>query len=631
MFRMSAFVVAGLMIAGMAAALPAKNDPIAPFSATTVDGVPVDLQKIAEAGPNLVILFFFSPNAADRVAFKLRRLDLMYGKDKVKVVGIGCRAEAAAIKAYAASAGLAFPVLVDAPELGLENRYGPFQTLPVTMALTKGMTVHSILCGGADAEAKLLSGIAESFLQQHCPAEAQRLADEAVAAGEPAPAAGVVKGYALAAEGKLDAAQAEFGRIEYKEGLAKVALQQGDLEAAARLADEAGTGYAGVIKGQAQMASGQLDAAAQTLEAASGKPVADWQRAEGLNLEGRLVQELGNTDGAISKFEQAVAMDPFNVVALSNEGAALRQKGDLTKAAETLEKAQQIQPDDLTALMLKQIRGEMQEANDIKRGEAVREQVRQLQQRYAELKAAAKGQPADEWTSPPLVVALLPGAQMQGAALPRAGVDLALRREIAARLQSGGAIKVVEREVLDQLLQELNIGTSELASADTQLQLGKVLSARLLGFVDVAPMGAEAALFVRLVDTETTAIAAQFQKTLKGMAGLDAVVEELAAEIQAKLVNARPLQGLIADAAADGSVIINIGGNWGIKPGARFNVIAQGAPIEAGGKVIGYRQTPVGVIEAIEVEPGMTVCKTIATKDGAALAKEMRVRQVPGN
>jgi len=627
MKRITALVVAGVLLAGLAGALPAKNEPVAPFSATALDGAPVDLKKIAEGKPNLVILFFFTPDTGDRVAFKLRRLDLMYGRDKVKIIGVGCRQQAEAIKAYAAAAGLTFPVVVDAPGVDLESRLGPFQALPVTIALTGGMTVHSVLCGGADAEAKIISHIAESFLQQHCPAEAQKLADEAVTAGEPPEAAGAVKGYALAAEGKLDAAREEFGKIDFKEGLAKIALEKGDLDAAAQLADEAATGYAGVIKGQAQLLSGQLDAAAQTLQSAASKPASDWQRAEGLNLEGRVVQELGNTDGALSKFEQAIAMDPYNVVALSNEGAALRDKGELAKAADTLEKAQAVRPDEVSALMLKQIRAEMQEANDIKRGEAVREQVKQLQQRYAEMKAAAKDKPADDWTSPPLVVALLPGAQVQAAALPRAGVDLALRREIAARLQNGGAVKVVEREVLDQLLQELNIGSSELASADTQLQLGKVLSARLLGFVDVAPVGAEAALFVRLVDTETTAIAAHFQKTLPGMTGLDAVVEELAAEIEAKLVDARPLQGLVADAPGDGSVIINIGANWGIKPGMRFNVLSQGPPIEAGGKVIGHRQAAVGVIEAVEVEPGMAVCKTVAAKEGAVFSKEMRVRQ----
>jgi len=115
-----------------------------------------------------------------------------------------------------------------------------------------------------------------------------------------------------------------------------------------------------------------------------------------------------------------VAIDPLNVVALSNEGAAHREKGDLQKATEVLEKAKTVRDDELVTLMLQQVQQELKEANDVKRGELIRAQINDLRERYDALKAAGKDKPIDEWTSPPLVLAFLPSINAQPAFLAAA-------------------------------------------------------------------------------------------------------------------------------------------------------------------------------------------------------------------
>ena len=289
--------------------------------------------------------------------------------------------------------------------------------------------------------------------------------------------------------------------------------------------------------------------------------------------------------------------------------------------------AVELRDDDLAATMLQQIQRELNEANDVKRGELVRAQIADLRERYEALKAAGKGQALDDWTSPPVVLAFLPSAQGQGVFFERAGTDVVLRRELEARLQANDTVRVVEREVLDKLLQELQLGASELTSADTQLQLGKVLSARMLGFVDFGRLGPDTMMYLRLIDTETTQMAAQFTKSLSDHSDLRSLVDALALDVIAKVVNGRQLKGLIADAADDSAVIINIGAQHGVAVGHAYEAIEKGDPIEAGGKVVAYREKKLAILEVTEVEDQYAICKVVKKQDGVVLAKDVKIKQ----
>ena len=622
-----AFTILFVACALPAVAMPGAGDEAPSFVARDIHGTVVDLDKIIAGRPDMVILFFFTTDSGEETALKLRRLDMLY-KEKLKIIAFGFKEDEAALKKFADDLGIQYFVIQDTPEVAAEQKYGPFTDPPVTFILTDQKRVHKIIEGSEKAAAELINMVAVAYFQQRKLDQAQRVADEAVAAGESAESATETKGFALAAEGKLDEAQAEFGKIASKEGLAKVALEKGEYEKAIAIASEAAdSGYADVVKGTALARTGKLDEAAVALQSATQKPAQDWQKSEAANGLGRVNQEKGDEDAAIQMFEQAIALDPYNVVALSNEGAAHRNKGDLKKAADTLERAQTIRDDDLVALMLRQVQKEMKDAGDVKRGELIRAQINDLRQRYEALKAAGKDKPADSWTSPPLVVAFLPSASQQSVFFDRAGMDVVVRREIEARLQANESVRVVEREVLDKLLQELQLGSSELAGADTQLQLGKVLSARMLGFIDFAQVGADITMYLRLVDTETTSLAAQLTRSVKDPSAIPALADAVAAEVVAKLANGRQLQGLIAEAGSDEGVIINLGARHGVKPGQQFNAVTDGPPIEAGGKIIGHREVKAALLEVTQVEENYSVAKVLAKAEGAALAKEMKVKQ----
>lgn len=623
-FAVAALVVL-LMVVGFSAEAQLAQGKLAPTIKTTdIFGKAVDLDAIAQQQPYLIILYFFSVDTGEEIAAKLRVLDMKYGKDKVKIVALGMKDDEAALKDFAQRINIQYAV-VDTAAMKDAEWIQEVSAPPLTLFVTADKTIERVLVGGGSGQAQILKEVAENLYQQR-KVEALEVANQAAASGEDPKATGELKGFIYMADGKLDEAQKEFGQIDSKGGLAAVALEQGNSAEAIKIASEAPEdGYAQTVKAEALLKDGKADEASAALQTAVEQPAANWQKSEAVNLQGRVQQQQGNADAAIGTYQKAVALDPYNVVALSNEGSAHREKGDLKKAEETLQKAAAVRSDDMTALMLKQVQQELQEANDVKRGELIRSQIADLSKRYQEMKQAGTAKPSDSWTTRPLVVALLPSSNTASVFFERAGTDVVLQREIEARLQANEGISVVERQMLDKLLQELNLGSSELANADTQRRLGQVLSAGYLGFIDFGRMGKDLMMYVRMVDTETTAIAMQTSQPVNEGNPL-VTVDAVAGELLNKLGSGREMQGLIADASDENAVLINLGEKHGVKAGEEFTVYVDGDPVEVGGKVIAHRQKAVGKLTVTSVEPEYSVCKVTNKREGATLAKEMKIK-----
>ena len=628
-FRVVVVLMAVTLCAGTVVALPKKGDPAPPLKAIDIRGQEVSLDTVVKASPDpLVILFFFTVKTGEEISVKLRTLDVLYGREKLEIIGVGFEEEEKTLREFADRFHIKYYILKSGAE---EAEYGPFDLLPVTFLIDKNKLILNVLRGGEEGEALILAKVAEMYLTKHDAETAKGIAEEAVKAGEDQKTALEIKGYALTIEGKLDEAEGEFGEIDSKEGMAKVALERGQFDKAVQIANQAGpnSGYADTIRATALMRGGKLDEAERAFDAAATKPASDWQTSEAMNGLGRVLQEKGAGDAAIAKYQEAVALDPYNVVALSNEGAVHRERGDLDKAAEVLKKARDIRDDDLVTLMLRQIQQELKKANDVQRTELIRKQIGELRALFEKQKAEGTDKPADTWTSRPLVLAFLPSQNQAPVFFERAGTDVALRREIEARLQRDERVTVVEREVLDKLLQELNLGASELTDPDTQLRLGRVLSAQLLGFIDFGQLGPDTLMYLRMVNTETTKIEIPIRKNLKDSPNLIAFVDAVSTELLNAVTAERRLQGFIADASDENAVLIGLGQKHGLMVGQRFMVIEDGGPIKIGEREIARRPVLVATLEVTEAHDEYGVCKVLKKNEGVQLAAEMKIKELP--
>ena len=175
---------------------------------------------------------------------------------------------------------------------------------------------------------------------------------------------------------------------------------------------------------------------------------------------------------------------------------ALEKKGDIAEASACYQKAVQANPQDPVASSLFAGAEKKQKAADDRSRQA------RIDQLVAELVAAHRNarpvKPAEiVWTERPLTISFM-RLQQKGAPAVREGEDEYFQSKLTALLQEKGRVQVVEREVLERLLEELKLSATDLADPRRALELGKILSARLIATGSVMRYGTDVQATVQL-------------------------------------------------------------------------------------------------------------------------------------
>lgn len=625
----------GILLALLVFAIPAMAEIAIPdeapdFSAVDVNGREVSLAALLNESPSrMVILFFFTVNTGEEIAHKLKALDFRDHDDQISIIAVGMQADEAKLKAFAEDNNLDFHIIPDTPGTQVDKLYGPFKSLPVTFFISSQKRVYDMLTGGGSGKAALITKVAQSYLAQQNTEKAREMAELAKDEGEDALGVDETVAFTYVIEGDLDKAESMFKEAGSDEGLASVALERGDLDGAVAFANESDSSYAATVKGKALLRQGKLEEATQAFDEALDKPAAQfWQGSEALTGRGRVNQAAGDAEAAVEAYQQAYNLNTYNVAAMTNEAAVYREGGDIDKAADVLAKAQtRGMNDDLLTMMIGQVLEEQKKQNDAATKERIRQRVATLIERKKAQDAGEAVTPADAWTTPPLVVAFLPAENGTPVFFERAGTELSLRRGLEDRFSALDSVQVVEREMLDALLQELELGSSDLADKNTQLELGRLLAARLLGFVEFSQTGGDVSMYVRFVDVETTALKASVAKSVSRAESYDALLDEVTGALSESVDARRALQGLIAEASADDGIIINLGSGHGVEVGHEFTVLEEGEPIEVSGRKLGNKLTKVATIRVTDVQDEYAVCEIVQKQDNVTLAKEMKIKQ----
>lgn len=451
-------------------------------------------------------------------------------------------------------------------------------------------------------------------------------------------------GYQMLREGKLAEAEKSFSglaadknpEVSYmgREGLAEIRLLRGDTEGALKEALAIITtaphrSAAHLIKGRALALSGKISEAERSLEvAADPKNTADfsWQKSNAY-VAAANAERKKNPAGAAQLYGKAEKEDPSSVAALSNHAVLLKEMGDPKKAAALLERASAINPQDkLTQALLRQAREGMAQQQDLQRQKYIDESVKELSARYLEQKGRADQRPADDWTSPVMALSVLPFQDNSAENLVgRVGFDAILLQEFSRELQ-GRNINVVDRAILDKVMSELKLGSSELADPDTQTKLGRLFASRLILTGSLYGFGADKFLNLRAIDVETTRL--PLTHTQKDIGATDpfALAASLADTVAKTIRDKYPLKGRIADVGD--VVIINLGKKHGIQSGQTFNVLSKGEPIESNGRILGYKESKIAQLEITEVDELMAFSKPLDVK--GTLEKNQKVIQKDG-
>lgn len=284
---------------------------------------------------------------------------------------------------------------------------------------------------------------------------------------------------------------------------------------------------------------------------------------------GRIASADGRPQDAMDYYRQALEWNPNCKRALAGLAVLLAEQG---RYGEALAPLRAHADDALLARLARRIEQSIALRDSLAQTDHIRAMVDDLVKQYKERPRPAPGLAEDSWTSRPVAVCFHKVVSAGGLSLSEGEDDL-LVSEMTAALLDRGRFKVVQREELDRILQELRIATSALADPSAALRFGRLHSARALVAVTVNRSAEETRISLQIVDTETSEVHGVTPEKVKGAVEA-AAVQRLVLALETVLEKAFRIRGRISQ-ATEGVVTLNIGRTVGVRDKAVFSVFAD--------------------------------------------------------
>lgn len=388
-----------------------------------------------------------------------------------------------------------------------------------------------------------------------------------------------INGFMYLRKGDFDNARKTFQSLgkedpRAQEGLAALAYQNRLYREAEELSEKtlelkSASLYPRVIKGNIFFDKGQYPDARQMYEEAINldSPL-KWQKGEAFFRLGRISSFQDDTQSALKYYNQAVQYDEKNSEILAAKGVLLDKMGELDESLALFQQAQKLAPQDAYInAFTKSIQQKLAAKKDKERQERIDKLVDDL---ISTMKANKPAAVSDPWTSKPVTL-FFAKMERKGTIPLREGQDEFFKLEITERLRDITGVDVVDRELLDRLLAELKMSSSSLADSSAALELGRIISARLIGDLTFVGMSNQTRLFLKFIETETSAVKISVSHAFETDTGMDQAITAIIGDVRDKIRSAFPLRGKITQ--RDGSMVsINIGSNLGVKEGMMMKI-----------------------------------------------------------
>lgn len=178
-------------------------------------------------------------------------------------------------------------------------------------------------------------------------------------------------------------------------------------------------------------------------------------------------------------------------------------------------------------------------------------------------------------------------------------------------LVNDGRFDVVERRLLQKVLEEQKLSVSGVVDESSATQLGRLLgvkaiiSGSLMRFSNVMEVNA------RIIDVESASIIAA--ESVKSTTAIR--LEDLVIEMSDKIIKDFPLEGYIVYREGD-RVTIDLGRRAGVRPGMHFIVYKEGAVMKhpKTGEVLDVEKIRTGEIEVLRVQDKIAVADVRSEK-----------------
>jgi peroxiredoxin/Flp pilus assembly protein TadD len=597
--------------------------PAPAFSLKDVRGITYNLSDMKDK--SLVVLYFFDVDSRPSVEGLLSLNDLAkkYKDADLNVLAI-TRSSESEVQDFISQTHLSCPILLD--KMKVSDLYDARIILPTVCILAPKLIILDHLKGKGQ---HVLLKLAERKLQQNKPDIAGTIGNEVLKNEPKNSEALVVAGKSNLGKGSLKKAEnmakeliAKKGSTEIagKEILAEVYIRQGKTNEALKIIEEVikkdpNRSWPHIMKGNILYSQGKKkDAEIQYHAAIKATEAKPYYKADAHSRIGRINLQDGKTKKARKQFAMAEKISPHVIEHMTNKGVAYEKEGRLDEAWKTYQEAQAIDKNDVFSVVLAKRAKEILDFNkDAERMNQRSQLIKELAGRFREMKAAEKeGRPEakDTWTtSKPMVMTFFDLKEIGGLAV-REGFSTVMIYNLAKQLKDSGRVQVVDRDLIDQLLQELNLSLSDLADPRTRLKLGKLFAATIIGTGGLYHSPGSALLSLRLIDVETSKIRGIIEESIGSGTSMQKELHRLNREILTFIMTNYPLQGYVANVEG-ANVTINIGTDVGVVLGTKFNIIEDQEPLVYKGKKLFRKPKPVAQIKITSLEPGFCLGRIV--------------------
>ncbi len=302
-----------------------------------------------------------------------------------------------------------------------------------------------------------------------------------------------------------------------------------------------------LIQGHIYLRQGKSDAAQKAYQqAVQASENTSQQKASALMGLGRISSIQNQKDAALKYYQQAAEIKDTQgfeyseslTEALMAQAMILNEKGEHEATLKILEKAQKHSPENrLIADTANEIRKRISFLQDKEKQERINILVKELLERRSqdpEVRGQESGFRRERQPNGLPLTLWLIDFESVGYSVQE-GESQLLGIGITNALLQDSKIRLVERVLLDKLLEELKLGTSKLTDQNTALSLGKIMAARLILSGKIIHAGNHKEISVRMIETETGLISGAVSESFGGDVSISVLSEKLSEKLLNKI------------------------------------------------------------------------------------------------
>jgi TolB-like protein len=206
--------------------------------------------------------------------------------------------------------------------------------------------------------------------------------------------------------------------------------------------------------------------------------------------------------------------------------------------------------------------------------------------------------------------------QLQGEGFETDDMGSIVAEWFITALVRSGRFDVVERGMLNKILEEQKLGMTGVVDESTATKIGKLLGVQAIISGAVLKLKNVLQINARIIDVETASIKAaenvQSQTVMK--------LQELVDEMSIKIIRNFPLEGYVVRREKD-SVFIDLGETAGVKTGMHFVVYKEGDVIKhpKTGEILDVERKTTGQLQIVDVREKISEAKIVKEETPGAI------------